>query len=114
MLDKIDKSKTPFKIPENYFENFNAEMMDKLPSKQTEKAKIVPLWKKVLPWSAAAAMLCGIVFSTGVFKQNATEDPEPVISSAVASSVDEDDYYHFLEDEVARANRFDDTFYSNN
>lgn len=48
MLDNFDKSKKPFKVPENYFENFNNRIMDQLPSKEEPKAKIVPLWRKGL------------------------------------------------------------------
>jgi hypothetical protein len=114
MLDNIDKKKNPFKIPENYFENFNAGIMGKLPEKQAKKAKIVPLWKKALPWTAAAAILCRVIFTPGVLKENnKSVKPAASITSGSTSSVDEDDYYGFLEDEVAKAYRYDGLYYSN-
>ncbi|GAB6120817.1 hypothetical protein [Dysgonomonas termitidis] len=112
MLDSFDKKKNPFKVPENYFENFNADMMGKLPEKETEKAKVVPLWRKALPWTAAAAVFCGVIFSTGILNEEKTAEPDPVVASAIASSSEEEDYYLFLEDEVARA-KYRDVMYSN-
>lgn len=101
MLDNFDKTKNPFKVPENYFENFNSSIMEKLPAKEN-KAKIVPLWKKVLPWTAAAAIFCGVLFTTGVLKKSNPADPNAAISSNLSSSL-EDDYYLFLEDEVVKS-----------
>ncbi len=109
MLDKPTKQKSLFKVPENYFENFNAEMMDKLPVK--EQVKVVPLWKKVLPWTAAAAVLSGLIFSMGIFnkeddmvahKASSKENPihEKSMASTSVSSVDEDEYFQYLKEEA--------------
>lgn len=112
MLENIDKNKNPFKVPENYFENFNADIMSKLPTKEEKKAKIVPLWRKVVPWTAVAAVFFGVLFMTGVFKQGTSfMQPNSVMTSGVASSSLEDDYFLFLEDEVADAN-FREMMYS--
>ncbi len=111
MLDSFDKNKNPFKVPENYFENFNAEIMSKLPEKKTEGVKIVPLWKKAIPWTAAAAVFCGVIISTGILNKSTTSDPAPVVSSVLASS-DEEDYYLFLEDEVVKT-RYNEIMYNN-
>lgn len=111
MLESFDKKKNPFEVPENYFENFNAEIMSKLPEKQLEKTKIVPLWKKVMPWTAAAAVFCGVIFSTGILDKSTTADPVSIASSAFASS-DEEDYYAFLEDEVVKS-RYNEIMYNN-
>lgn len=111
MLNSVDKNKNPFKVPDNYFENFNTEIMSKLPEKETPRAKIVPLWKKVMPWAAAAAVFCGVIFSTGILDTSTTSDPVSVASSVYASS-DEEDYYLFLEDEVVKA-RYNQIMYNN-
>lgn len=105
MLENIDKNKNPFKVPENYFENFNSEMMDKLPTKEEKKTKIVSLWRKIVPWTAVAAMLFGALFMTGVIKQGTTDSMQlnSIISSSIASNSLEEDYFLFLEDEVADA-----------
>lgn len=101
MLDNFDKTKSPFKVPENYFENFNREIMESLPAKEN-KAKIIPLWKKVLPWTAAAAIFCGVIFTTGVLDKSSKADSNVTISPNLSSSL-EDDYFLFLEDEVVKS-----------
>ncbi|GAB6008514.1 hypothetical protein FACS1894179_09800 [Bacteroidia bacterium] len=101
MLDKFDKTKNPFKVPENYFEDFNRSIMESLPAKEN-KARIVPLWKKVLPWTAAAAIFCGVLFTTGVLEKSGKVDPNVTISSNLSSSL-EDDYFLFLKDEVVKS-----------
>lgn len=119
MLDKFDKNKNPFKVPENYFGNFNTEIMGKLPEKRAEKARVVPLWKRIVPWTAVAAVFFGILFTTGVFKHGVTDNVtiadqhDAVISNGIASSLSiEDDYFLFLEDEVATA-KYKEIMYSN-
>ncbi|MBB4036237.1 hypothetical protein GGR21_002138 [Dysgonomonas hofstadii] len=110
MLDNLNKSKNPFKVPENYFQNFNAEMMDKLPAKENVAVKKVPLWKMVIPWTAVAAAFIGVLFLTGVFNRNTTSDPTIVIAEtdntndpSIVLSEEEDIFYAFLEDEVLKA-----------
>ncbi len=110
MLDKIDKKANPFKVPENYFENFNNKIMEQLPHKEVKKSKIVPLWKKVVPWTAAAAILCGVIFSTGVLEKGTTPGSAPMADSKSAS-YDEEDYFLFLEDEVM-SSQFKDMMYN--
>lgn len=113
MLENIDKNKNPFKVPENYFENFNTEIMSKLPTKEEKKTKIAPLWRKIVPWTAVAAMFFGILFITGVFKQgDNTMQINSVVSSGVASNSLEEDYFLFLEDEVADA-KYREIMFSN-
>lgn len=117
MLEKFDKNNNPFKVPENYFENFNSEIMGKLPEKQAKKVKIVSLWKKIVPWTAVAAVFFGILFTTGVFNQGVgtatiTDQYDAMISNGIASSSMEDDYFLFIEDEVANA-KYREMMYSN-
>ncbi|MDP4269542.1 MAG: hypothetical protein Q8909_05395 [Bacteroidota bacterium] len=50
----------PFKVPENYFEQFNSRMMESLPEKEIKKEEKVPvysLWNRVKPMFYMAAML---------------------------------------------------------
>lgn len=110
MLNNIDKNKSPFKVPENYFENFNAKIMEQLPEKES-KTKIVPLWRKVLPWTAVAAALLGVLFFVGVF--NGDVNPGKFIAEQKKDKVetvdtylnedDVEDYYLFLQDEVRKS-----------
>ncbi|MDU1889241.1 MAG: hypothetical protein E6767_01005 [Dysgonomonas sp.] len=99
MLDNFDKKKSPFRVPENYFEDFSAQIMNKLPEKEEKKARIVPLWRKVLPWTGVAAVAFGIFFSVGVFNKT-PEKPIELVGTTGIASTDEEDYYLFLQDEV--------------
>ncbi|MDR0824763.1 MAG: hypothetical protein LBN74_06680 [Prevotella sp.] len=111
MLNNFDKNKNPFKVPENYFEDFNSKIMERLPEKETKKTKIVPLWEKVLPWTAMAAAVFGVLFSVGVFdkkdvpseKMYADQNGNAVASAAAFADTVEEDYYLFLQDEVSKS-----------
>jgi len=111
MLDNLDKNKKPFKVPENYFQDFNAEIMGKLPVKENVTVKRIPLWKKVVPWTAVAAAFIGVLFLTGIFDRGASVDPTAVMSqnndqtdnSSFVLSEEEDIYYAFIEDEIVKA-----------
>lgn len=59
-LNEIDKTKNPFKVPENYFETLNEEIMSRLPEKEFVAAPPVTMWEKVKPWVYLAAMFIGI------------------------------------------------------
>jgi len=106
MLDNKEK-KNPFMVPENYFQDFNAEIMNKLPENEGNKKKIVPLWKSVTKWVAAAAVVTGIAF-VGV-NQMEMKNSSPVnvvqaennISSDDSEAAIENDYYLYLEEEAA-------------
>jgi hypothetical protein len=120
MLDNFDKNKNPFKVPENYFENFNGRIMEQITHKEENKVKIVPLWKKVLPWTAVAAALFGILFSVGLFDKT-NVNPDKVLAEqksdniksagAYSSDDEEEDYYLFLQDEV-RKSHFKEMYYN--
>ncbi len=47
-LDEIEK-RNPFKVPENYFADFNQEIMNKLPEKKATAPKQITLWERVKP-----------------------------------------------------------------
>lgn len=109
MLEKFDKQKDPFTVPENYFKDFNANIMDLLPTKEEKipSAKIVPMWKKVIPWATIAAVFAGVVVTFGLFNTDSGQMPVGVTAAAAATeAAEEDDFYLFLEDEMA------DSFYS--
>lgn len=109
MLDKFDNKKSPFKVPENYFENFNAQIMEQLPTKVVPTK--VSIRRRLLPWVAAAAVVCGVIFTIGLgdnkTQQNIGQSEEDQIKSSVSdaslASISEDDFYQFLEDKVTDA-----------
>jgi len=112
MLDNLNKT-NPFKVPENYFENFNTQMMEQLPLKSQgeSKAKIIPLWKKIVPLTAVAAMLLGVVVYTGFL----FDKPNSINVNAngevnYIASMSENDLYQMMEDEIV-ASTYEDVMY---
>ncbi|MDH6356093.1 negative regulator of sigma E activity [Dysgonomonas sp. PH5-45] len=104
-LNNINKN-NPFKVPENYFEDFSKEIMSQLPEKETRN-KVVPLWKKVVPWAAVAAMFVGIISTVGIFNNNSGLNPtspkDATQQQAMLSETDEEDFYKYIQDEAAES-----------
>lgn len=111
MLEKFDKNKNPFNVPENYFAGLTEDIMNSLPDNKTEIKK-VSLWKKVLPWSAAAAAVAGLIFAVNTVMNNMpdtkiaqhqnTENSQPATGYS-----EEEDYYMFLEEQSMEATYVD-------
>lgn len=102
MLNNINKN-NPFKVPENYFDNFHKDIMNKIQIE--EKPKLIPRWKKVTFWTSLAAAICGIIFSINIFFKSPdqnnifTSNDEKIYSSSNTLS-DEEYFLMYLEDEV--------------
>ena len=109
ILQKIGK-KNPFTVPENYFENFTQELMDKLPAKEAVLQTEAPtLWQRVKPWLYMAAMFCGIMLSVRIFVGEPQKEEFPISLAEAAmlpteewetlvrrTSVDDYDLYELL------------------
>ena len=95
ILQKIGK-KNPFTVPENYFENFTQELMDKLPAKEAVLQTEAPtLLQRVKPWLYMAAMFCGIMLSVRIFVGEPQKDEFP-ISQAEAEMLPDEDWENFI------------------
>ena len=95
ILQKIGK-KNPFTVPENYFENFTQELMDKLPAKEAVLQTEAPtLWQRIKPWLYMAAMFCGIMLSVRIFVGNPQQEEFP-ISQAEAEMLPEEEWENFM------------------
>ena len=55
--------RNPFRVPEGYFEDFSAQLMQQLPEKRKPRAKSV--WLR--PWYYAAACVCALLVSATVW-----------------------------------------------
>ena len=64
-------TKNPFTVPEGYFEQLTAQVMDRLPEK---KPATVAVMKRLRPWLYAAACVCVGVFVAAVAFNQQTED----------------------------------------
>lgn len=111
LLRKVG-TKNPFNVPDNYFEDFTQNLMDRLPEKEPmPPMQEITLWQRVKPWIYMAAMFCGIMLSVRVFVGEPQKDEFPVTQAEAESLPDEeweimmdmtliDDYslYQFLTD----------------
>ena len=104
--------KRPFKVPENYFKNFAAGFMDKLPEREARIVKM-SVWKRYRTMVAAAACFIGVAFMSGAYLYQHTSQQQennllmaqPASSVKSASSfdqaadymmIDSDDMYSYL------------------
>ena len=99
LLEHVGR-KTPFKVPEGYFEDFAAQMMDKLPEQEAKVIRMKPQgWKKFRPFAYAAACVCAAIFCVGTYlHQNNASGNE--LSQSVATTVQPKSTYSAI-DEVA-------------
>ncbi|MDR1631876.1 MAG: hypothetical protein LBR97_03190 [Dysgonamonadaceae bacterium] len=105
-LDSIEKT-DPFKVPEDYFENFTADIMSKLPDLPVEQPKVISLWERVQPWIYMAAMFAGIALMINLFvdKPDSRQEKESIYASEglhLNSSNDIEDFYRYYEDELIK------------
>lgn len=72
ILDKLGKE-PGFKVPENYFEEFNKQMFSSLPEVEiTDVEKPATLWVRVRPFIYMAAMFVGVFLMITMFKMTST------------------------------------------
>ncbi|MGM0377413.1 MAG: hypothetical protein ACQEQ0_11595 [Bacteroidota bacterium] len=98
------KKENPFKVPENYFEDFERRMTEKVESQPVEeKGKVVSLFSAVKPWIAMAAgfLLIALIYyqAPRLFDQHpddqetvvVEESAEDAFINSLAFMVDEDE-----------------------
>lgn len=110
MLEKFDKNKNPFTVPENYFEGLTDNIMSSLP-KEEKVAKKVSLWKKVAPWASIAAAVVMIFVAVNVLQDGPTDSRMVQVigkednksEEVYYDEYSEEDYYLFLEEEAITA-----------
>jgi len=60
ILEKLGKD-AGFRVPDNFFEQFNQKLADSLPEVEITETEIVPsLWQRVRPYVYLAAMFAGV------------------------------------------------------
>lgn len=91
LLRKVG-TENPFRVPDQYFEDFTQELMNKLPEKEpmTSMPEIT-LWQRVKPWIYMTAMFCGIMLSVKIFVGNPSKDEFPVISQTEVENLPDED-----------------------
>lgn len=121
-LKEIDKTKNPFKVPENYFAQFNEEIMNRLPEKEIVVPKPVSMWHKAKPWVYLAAMFVGLYLTVNFLKKTPDKDNlggnyasnQQALTSSSGSmdnywstvQITEEEFYQYLEEQL-----IDDTYF---
>lgn len=128
-LEEIDKT-NPFKVPDNYFQNFNEEIMKRLPQREFTPPMVVSMWDRVKPWVYLAAMFIGLYITINfiVSKSGNNNPNEPIVtqqSQQVTSNTEnywstvhitEEEFYGYLEEQLIDESYFDfmyDQYYIN-
>ncbi|MBR5087006.1 MAG: hypothetical protein IKX31_08380 [Muribaculaceae bacterium] len=84
ILEKLGKD-PGFKVPDNYFNEFNAKLAQSLPEVKITEEEKPTLWIKLRPFVYMAAMFAGIWLMMNIFNigQKATGRPEAKIKENV-------------------------------
>ncbi|MBQ8047453.1 MAG: hypothetical protein IJ196_05970 [Prevotella sp.] len=86
-----------FTVPDGYFEQFNARIMEQLPEREARIVKMRPTaWRRLRPVWLAAACVCGIVFSAGIYRHVAATQQADMVAQAQYDS-----QYYYDYDEAA-------------
>lgn len=98
ILDKLGKN-SGFKVPENYFNDFNTKLLESLPEvKITEEVK-PSMWVRVRPFIYMAAMFAGVWLMMNIFsigKSSATgEQRAAQISAGVTVEKNADELMNY-------------------
>ncbi|MFA5651194.1 MAG: hypothetical protein WC914_08665 [Proteiniphilum sp.] len=117
-LKEADK-RNPFTVPENYFAQFNKEIMDRLPEKEYVPPQTVSLWDRVKPWVYMAAMFAGLYITINFLTKDtetplsSSQDTFSAISEETPANnywstvhVTEEEFYRYLEEQLV-----DDGYY---
>ena len=90
--------RNPFTVPEGYFEQLTAQVMEQLPEKKPAKKAVI---KQLRPWLYAAACICVAVFTAGVFFSNKTDNAKEIKQMASVEQVHNNYYSDNYIDEEA-------------
>jgi flagellar basal body-associated protein FliL len=99
-IENEPKIKTGFTVPENYFEDFSAKMIQQLPEK---KSKVIPLFAIRKAWMYAAAAIVVLALIVPVynhFYSHSSEIDDVTIENYIAyhSSVSDADLVNLLDE----------------
>lgn len=122
-LKEIDKTKNPFKVPENYFAQFNEEIMNRLPEKEIIVPEPVSMWDRAKPWVYLAAMFVGLYITINFLVKtpgNGSTTGDQLANQQMLSTssgnaesywstiqITEEEFYQYLEEQLIDDSYFD-------
>lgn len=103
-LLKLVGKENPFKVPEDYFDDFTTQLMDKLPENpETIENRPVTKWVKMKPYVYMAAMFIGAVLMVKAIHLVEVDRSAKSQKSVVSTELTPDKYI----DETVDASRLD-------
>ena len=111
-LADIDK-KVPFKVPNNYFSQFNESIMTMLPEKATPQVHKITMWNRMKPWVYMAAMFLGLFFSIKVLTTNTSTNRGNTAEASISKQsywkgveISEEDFFDYVETQYVEENYY--------
>ena len=96
LLKKYGKN-PGFKVPENYFEDFNKRMTEMLPDVEITPVDVKPtMWQRVRPLVYMAAMFAGVWCMMQVFSNFVTSDNLDGVRAVAEKLQDEENLDDFI------------------
>jgi hypothetical protein len=108
-LDNEPKIETGFTVPENYFEDFSAKMMQQLPKNEP---KVISIFTKKKNWMYAAAAVLVLALSIPIFTNyfsNSSEIDEATLENYITyhSTLSDTDLVNLLDEQDIQKMSFD-------
>lgn len=97
ILEQIG-GQTGYKVPEGYFDNLSARIVEQLPERELPQPEIVTTWQKLRPYLYMAAMFAGIWLMVQAFVAPAVE-AEKEMTAALEQEEDLEEYMLYSMDE---------------
>ena len=98
ILEQLGKD-PGFKVPENFFNDFNAKLIDSLPEVKITEEEKPTLWVRVRPFIYMAAMFAGVWLMMNIFslgKSSATGEQRAAnISAGVSVEKNAEDFIDY-------------------
>lgn len=115
ILDRINR-RSGMTVPENYFADFSAEMMSRLPEKAAEtSANVLPrsVWQRVRTYIYLAAMFCGVWLMMWLFNDisNKVDKSSMENNPILAEGFSSDQFYdYYLSDDIDQYDLLEDMY----
>jgi hypothetical protein len=99
-------------VPEGYFDNFAAAMMERLPQKQQQAPAKLPLWFRVRPYIYMAAMFGGVWLMMWMFNDMAGTPSYKRMADnpAIADVLGSDQVYQYYDTDVEEIDLLDEMY----
>ena len=96
ILNKYGKN-PGFKVPENYFDDFNRRMADMLPDVEITPIDVKPsMWQRVKPFAYMAAMFAGVWCMMSVFSHFSNTSSMQSIKAVAEQLYDDNNVDEFI------------------